>query len=84
VFRVAPLTAIDGEEMIDDLGARRFLGPFRGEPAVDRRGLAESLVALGRIGVENPEIVSIDVNPMIVCGDRPVAVDALVVRGGER
>jgi succinyl-CoA synthetase beta subunit len=80
VFRIAPITPIDGFEMVDELRAAHLLGPFRGEPAVDRESLAAALVALGRIGVEQPTIVSIDVNPMIVCGARPIAVDALVER----
>jgi len=82
VFRVAPLTTLDALEMVEDLKAAHLLGAFRGEPAVDREALATSLVALGRVGVERPEIVSIDVNPVILCGSRLVAVDALVERGG--
>ena len=78
VFRVAPLSVPDAREMLDDLSAAHLLGAFRGEPAVDAAALAESLVALGRIGIEHPEIQTIDVNPMIVCGERPIAVDALV------
>jgi acetyl-CoA synthetase (ADP-forming) len=84
VFRVAPLSAIDALEMIEDLRAIHLLGPFRGEPAVDREALAAALVALGRIGTEHDEILSIDVNPMIVEGALPVAVDALVERDAGR
>jgi acetyl-CoA synthetase (ADP-forming) len=80
VFRVAPLARIDALEMIDDLRTADLLGPFRGEPAVDREALAGALEALGRIGVEQGDIVSVDVNPMIVQGALPVAVDALVER----
>ena len=78
VFRVAPLSHVDAVEMVADLKTAHLLGCFRAEPAVDRDALAAALVALGRIGVERSEVVSIDVNPMIVCGDRPLAVDALV------
>lgn len=80
-FGVAPLSAVDAEEMIDDLKTAHLLGAFRGEPPVDRAALVAALVALGRIGVELPEIASIDVNPMIVRAGRPIAVDALVERG---
>ena len=41
--------------------------------------LADVLVALGRIAVEHPEIEEIDVNPLLMSGGTPVAVDALVV-----
>jgi acetyl-CoA synthetase (ADP-forming) len=82
VFRVAPLARTDALDMIDDLRAAHLLGAFRGEPAVDREALASALEALGRIGVEHGDIVSIDVNPMIVHGTQPIAVDALVERQG--
>jgi acetyl-CoA synthetase (ADP-forming) len=80
VFRAAPVTAVDAAEMIGDLKAVHLLGAFRGEPAVDRDALGRALIALGRIGLEHPDVVSIDVNPMIVAGAEPLAVDALVER----
>ena len=83
-FRVAPLTSIDATEMIEELKAAPLLGAFRGEPEVDRAVLARALVALGAIGLEHPEIASIDVNPMIVAGRLPVAVDALIERSSAR
>ena len=79
-FRVAPLTSIDASEMVEELKAAPLLGAFRGEPEIDREALALALVAIGAIGLEHPEIASIDVNPMIVAGRRPVAVDALIER----
>jgi acetyltransferase len=47
----------------------------------DAAGLADVLVALSRITVEHPEIEEIDVNPLIVTAEGPIAVDALVVVG---
>ena len=84
VFRVAPLTRVDALEMIEDLRTAPLLGAFRGEPAVDRDVLSGALEALGRIGVEDDDVLSIDVNPMIVQGGLPVAVDALVERRDPR
>ncbi len=37
-FRLVPLDELDADEMIDDLATQALLGPFRGEPAVDRDG----------------------------------------------
>jgi acetyltransferase len=65
--------------MVRALRGARLLGPFRGEPAVDEDALAAILVALGRLGLERPDVASVDVNPLVVAGGRPVAVDALVV-----
>jgi predicted CoA-binding protein len=66
--------------MLATLASRRlFLEPFRGEPALDQDALAAILTGLGRIGLERPDVASIDVNPLIVRDGKPVAVDALVV-----
>ncbi|MBT5905001.1 MAG: carboxylate--amine ligase, partial [Acidimicrobiaceae bacterium] len=64
-------------ELIDNLGSQTLLGPFRGQPAVDRDALADTLCALGDLAGD-PAIASIDLNPLIVVDGQPVAVDALV------
>ena len=76
-FRLAPLELGDALDLIDDLGAQSLLGEFRGEPAVDREALADTLMALSRIAADS-DIRSVDLNPLIVVEGRPVAVDALV------
>ena len=77
-FRLVPITRVDADDMIDDLATQRLLGPFRGEPAVDRDRLVDVLVGLSDAAVANPDLVSADVNPLIVVDGAPVAVDALV------
>ena len=64
--------------LIDDLGTQALLGPFRGEPAVDRGALTEVLTGLSDLALARPDVVSADLNPLIVVDGRPVAVDALV------
>jgi len=76
-IRLAPLTASDALEMLDDLRTQALLGPFRGEPAVDRDAVVTVLLALADAAMD-PEIRSVDLNPLIVVDGRPVAVDALV------
>lgn len=78
-FRVAPLTREDALEMIDEIKTKKLLGEFRGSPAVDRESLAKALVGVGDLGIKHDSIAEIDINPLIICGDKPVAVDALVV-----
>lgn len=77
-FAVAPLDTGDAEELIDALENQKLLGAFRGEPPLDRGALAGILEGLGRIGCERPEILSVDLNPLIPSGPTPVIVDALV------
>ena len=77
-FRLVPLTRLDAADMIDDLATQKLLAEFRGEPAVDRRCLIDILVGLSDLAQSMPDVVSVDVNPLIVVDGVPVAVDALV------
>ena len=76
-FRLAPLSRSEASDLIDDLSMQSLLGPFRGEPAVDREALINVLCVLGDLGSDQ-EILSVDLNPLIVTNGMPIAVDALV------
>ena len=78
-FRVAPITKLEALEMIDDIKARSILRAFRGMPAADRDQLAELLVKVGTMGLDQINIKEIDINPVILSEGKPVAVDALIV-----
>jgi acetyl-CoA synthetase (ADP-forming) len=78
-FRVAPITELDAYEMMDELRTKKLLGPFRGSPAVDRESLAKALVGLSELVSKYEEIAEVDINPVIIDGNKPVAVDALIV-----
>ncbi len=82
-FRFAPLTAADAAEMLEEIRGKALLGDFRGETAVDRDGLIQTLLGLSRIGAQHPEISEIDLNPLLITAQGQVqAVDALVMTGG--
>jgi acyl-CoA synthetase (NDP forming) len=82
VFRPVPLSEVDAYEMIDGLATQKLLGEFRGEAAVDALSLAAVLMGLSALAADRPDVVSVDVNPLIVRADgSPVAVDALVELG---
>jgi acetyl-CoA synthetase (ADP-forming) len=77
-FVPVPLDALDAAEAIESLRSQALLGPVRGEPAVDRDVLAAVLLGLGALATARPDVVAVDVNPLIVHDGRPTAVDALV------
>ena len=81
-FRPAPVDEAGAASMIDSLKMQGLLEAFRGEPAVNRSQLISTIVGLSRVAMERDDIVSVDVNPLIVRenGD-VVAVDALVEMG---
>jgi acetyl-CoA synthetase (ADP-forming) len=78
-FRVAPLEKRDALEMMQEIRARKILQAVRGMPPADLDRLAQILVRLGEIGLEHDAVKEIDINPILLDGSRPVAVDALVV-----
>ena len=82
-FAVAPLAEHDAEDLMHALRHDKILGPFRGEPEADIAKLGQILEALGRIGEARPDVLSIDVNPLILSGSDPVVVDALVELEGD-
>jgi acetate---CoA ligase (ADP-forming) subunit beta len=84
VVRLVPLAPVDASEMIDDLRSQALLGGFRGEPEVDREALAAILSALSAAAEGEPDLVSADLNPLMIVDGRPVAVDALVEVGDPR
>ena len=79
VFAVAPLSRAEAFAMVEGLATCDLLiQPHRGEPAIDREALADILEGLSRLALERPEFESVDLNPLIVAGAQPIAVDALV------
>jgi acyl-CoA synthetase (NDP forming) len=80
-FASLPLSREEALRVPGRISAAHLLDAFRGEPAVDREALADVLIALARVAVERPDVASVDLNPLIVSGGRPVAVDALVELG---
>jgi acetyltransferase len=79
VFAPMPIDVVAAKGMIEALKYQAILKDFRGEGSVDTDVLSHALVALSEACDAHPEIVSIDINPLIVQRDGTiVAVDALV------
>ncbi|MFO7599159.1 MAG: acetate--CoA ligase family protein [Candidatus Desulfacyla sp.] len=78
-FRVAPLEKRDALEMMHDIKGHKILEAVRGMEAADLDIFSDILIKVGQIGLENDAVKEIDINPVIISGSKPVAVDALVV-----
>jgi len=78
-FRVAPLEKRDALDMMQEIRGHKILEAVRGMEAADLDMLSHILIKVGRIGLENETVKEIDINPVIISGNKPVAVDALVV-----
>lgn len=81
-FRPAPIDEAGALSMINSLRMQGLLDPFRGEAGVDKAQLVSVLLGLSRVATERADIVSVDINPLIVKSNGElVAVDALVEMG---
>ncbi|MCJ7685266.1 MAG: acetate--CoA ligase family protein [Desulfobacteraceae bacterium] len=78
-FRVAPLEERDALEMMQEIKGHKILEAVRGMEAADLNIFSDILIKVGQIGLENEGVKEIDINPVIISGSQPVAVDALVV-----
>jgi hypothetical protein len=76
--RMAPMNDEDAAELIDEFSDTGVLDGFRGAPPWDRCALASVLKAASLLAAGGRAwIESIDINPLIVTADGPVAVDGL-------
>jgi acetyl-CoA synthetase (ADP-forming) len=78
-FRIAPLERRDALEMAQEIKGAPVLGAFRGMAPVDMDLLVSLLINAGQLGLQLEAVKEVDVNPLIIAGHKPVAVDALVV-----
>lgn len=53
---------------------------YRGRPPVDRVALWRIVAAIGDLLVRDPEVMEVDVNPILVRDGCPLVIDALVVK----
>jgi acetyltransferase len=77
-FALAPMTRGEAVALIDSTWAGRRLKGYRKIPPADREAVLDSLVRLGQLGLDHPEVVEVEVNPLRVLpeGQGAVVVDA--------
>jgi hypothetical protein len=79
-IRVLPVDEHAAGLMIDEGKAGAMLRGFRGTEPADRESLITCIVALSQLISEHPEIINLDINPLIVlqAGEGCVVVDAKI------
>jgi acetyl coenzyme A synthetase (ADP forming)-like protein len=65
-FRIAPLTDRDSDELLHEIRGFPLLEGYRGRPPADVDALRDVLLRVSRLADEVPEIVELDLNPIIV------------------
>ncbi|MBW4050801.1 MAG: bifunctional acetate--CoA ligase family protein/GNAT family N-acetyltransferase [Proteobacteria bacterium] len=85
-----PLNARLARELIARTRIHRLLLGYRESPAADMAALERALVSLSQLAADVPEIVELDVNPLLADRDGVIALDARVrlertsLKGSER
>jgi acetate---CoA ligase (ADP-forming) len=78
-MRMAPLSLSEAREMILEMRSRALFIGWRGANPLDIDSLAESLVRIGQLMIDHPEIKEMDLNPVRVYEKGISALDALIV-----
>lgn len=73
-----PLNAVLANRLIDRTRVARLLDAFRDRPAVDRAAVIDVLLRVSDMVCELPQIVELDINPLIAGPDGVLAVDARI------
>jgi acetyltransferase len=81
--RLAPLTALDAQEMLNELRSAALLDGWRGAPRSDRDAVAQAIVSLGSFLCRHSSIEQLEINPLRVYATRVLALDALILLGSE-
>ena len=78
-FRVAPVSYEEAFEMINEIRSRQILEGYRGQKPVDKSAIADIIVKTSKLMLENEEIESIDLNPVMAYESGAMVVDARVI-----
>jgi acetyl coenzyme A synthetase (ADP forming)-like protein len=77
-FRLAPLTDADAAAMLDEVRGTARLRGFRGAPPADEGALKSLILRVSTLVEACPQILEMDLNPVIALPKGAVAVDARV------
>lgn len=80
-FRLAPPSQAEAREMVAETAAGRLLAGVRGQPPGDLGGVVTTLLRVGQLMTDLPQVAEVDLNPLIVgpAGEGAWAVDVRIV-----
>jgi acyl-CoA synthetase (NDP forming) len=78
VVRLTPLTDRDAEELVDSARISALLRAHRGRPAADRAALLDLINRVSRLADDLPELVELDLNPVMARPDGATVADVRV------
>jgi acetyltransferase len=81
VFRLAPIGRNEARRMVRQIKGYRLFQEFRGRPLADVEAIEKSLVSLSNMATNHPEIMELDINPLLVHerGQGATAADCRII-----
>ncbi len=76
-LRPAPVTLATAHEMIAEVRGFAGLRGYRGGAVTDFETLAQAVSAISQLG-QFDQIIEAEINPLVICEDKVVMVDALI------
>ena len=78
-FRVLPISLMSAKKMLQEIKLSQLLDGFRGSPPADKKTLARLLLKCSELVQSYPQIVEMDLNPVIVYEKGLQVVDARIL-----
>ncbi len=74
-----PMNRLLARRLMQETKAYSLLQGYRNRPAADMERLEEMIVRLSQLLIDFPDIAELDMNPVLIKGGDPVAVDARIL-----
>jgi acetyltransferase len=78
IFKIAPVSNVEVQDMLSSIKAAPLLDGIRGEKGVDKDGVIEIIQRTSQLITDLPMIQELDLNPIIAYEDQVLAVDARI------
>ena len=73
-----PLNEVLARDLVSRASVARLLQGYRGRPAADHDAIHRTLIAVGQLLADIPEIVAVDINPLLADQHGVLALDARI------
>lgn len=78
-FRLAPIRELSATNMIGEIRGNKILQGFRGQPPSDTGAIVECIQRLSQLSMELPDVIELDVNPLVALEHGCRALDARII-----
>jgi len=78
IFKIAPVTQVEAEEMLAGIKTSALLDGVRGEAGIDKQAVIELIQRVSQLLGDLPMIEEMDLNPIMAFSDNVFAVDGRI------